>query len=104
MDFFLVSPIFLHRKWPKSSEQYVADSGQRFEADVIQAIYNNTQGQPGLVCALRHHLVTVTASVPSQPVSMAAFYKTLRHFLTERLDKNILNVVQKAKEKQSFML
>lgn len=97
-------PYFSQNEVEHLIQQYVADSGQRFEADVIQAIYHNTQGQPGLVCALCHHLVNVTAPLPSQPVSIDAFYKTLRHFLTERLDKNILNVVQKAKQKQSFML
>lgn len=35
---------------------------------------------------------------------MAAFYTTLKHFLTERFDKNIINIVQKAKEKREFML
>jgi len=35
---------------------------------------------------------------------MTAFYPTLRHFLTARHDKNIFNIVQKAKEKPAFML
>ena len=35
---------------------------------------------------------------------MAAFYPTLKYFLTERRDKNILNIVSKAREKHSFML
>ena len=38
-------------------QQHVSESGQLFEAEVIQAIYDNTQGQPGLVCALCQHLV-----------------------------------------------
>lgn len=84
--------------------EYVSDSGQNFRPEVVRAIYDNTQGQPGLVCALCHHLITVAVPDPAQPVTQEAFYATLRHFLTERLDKNILNVVQKAREKQSFML
>lgn len=39
-----------------------------------------------------------------QPVTMAAFYPTLKLFLTERKDKNIFNIVQKAKEKPAFMM
>jgi hypothetical protein len=39
-----------------------------------------------------------------QPVTMDAFYPTLKYFLTERRDKNILNIVGKAREKQAFML
>lgn len=84
--------------------QYVAESGQPFEPAVINAIYENTQGQPGLTCALCHHLVHEMVPDPTQPVTMDAFYPTLKHFLTERRDKNILNIVSKAREKQAFML
>lgn len=84
--------------------QYVAESGQPFDEAVILAIYENTAGQPGLVCALCHYLVTEMVPDRSQPVTMTAFYPTLRHFLTERFDKNIVNIVQKAREKRDFML
>lgn len=84
--------------------QYVAESGQIFDPAVINAIYENTQGQPGLTCALCHYLVNEMAPDRTQPVTMAAVYPTLKHFLTERRDKNILNIVSKAREKQAFML
>ena len=84
-------------------QQYIHESGQIFEADVIQSIYDNTQGQPGLTCALCAHLIQEKPD-RAQPIVMANFYKTLQHFLIERSDKNILNVVQKAREKQDFML
>jgi hypothetical protein len=84
--------------------QYVAETGQSFDEEVIRAIYENTAGQPGLVCALCHYLVNEMVADHSQPVTMAAFYPTLRHFLTERFDKNIVNIVQKAREKRDFML
>lgn len=97
-------PYFTQSEVEHLIEEYVADSGQRFEPEVIQAIYDNTQGQPGLVCALCHYLVNTAVLDRSQSVSIQAFYTTLRHFLTERMDKNILNIVQKAREKQDFML
>lgn len=84
--------------------QYVTESGQPFDAAVVQAIYENTQGQPGLTCALCHYLVNEMVPDHTQPVTMDAFYPTLKHFLTERRDKNILNIVSKAREKQAFML
>ena len=84
--------------------QHVSETGQPFAAAVIQAIYENTQGQPGLVCAFCQYLVEKVVPDPSQAVTMDHFYPTLKHFLTERFDKNILNVVQKAREKQDFML
>ncbi len=82
-------------------KQYVAESGQTFEEDVIQAIYENTKGQPGLVCALAAHLVENVAF--DQTVTRADFFKTLNYFLKSKYDKNILNIVQKAKEKKAFM-
>jgi len=84
--------------------QYTGESGQRFDEDVIQAIYQNTNGQPGLVCGLCAHLVEEIATDRSRAVTMDDFYKTLQHFLTERFDKNIINIVQKARQKKSFML
>jgi type II secretory pathway predicted ATPase ExeA len=85
-------------------EQHHTETGQRFDQPVIEAIYANTTGQPGLVCALCQYLVTVLVPDRSQSVTMDAFYSTLKHFLTERFDKNIVNIVQKAREKQDFML
>lgn len=84
--------------------QYVAESAQTFDTKVIKAIYENTQGQPGLTCALCHYLVTEIVTDRSHPVTMAAFYPTLQYFLIERRDKNILNIVSKAREKYAFML
>lgn len=83
--------------------QYIHESGQVFAANVIQAIFDNTQGQPGLTCALCEHLIKGKPD-RAQPIVLADFYKTLKHFLTERSDKNMLNIVQKAREKQDFML
>ena len=84
--------------------QYVAETGQAFEQRVIKAIYENTKGQPGLVCALAVHLVKQVANDRSRTVTMADFLLTLNEFLKSKYDKNILNIVQKAKEKKAFML
>ncbi len=85
-------------------QQYVSESGQPFEAAVIETIYENTQGQPGLVCALCEHLVTRVVTDRTQPVTMADFYPTLTYFLRQKWDKNIVNIVQKAQERRAFML
>jgi len=84
--------------------QYVTESEQVFEDNVIKAIYENTQGQPGLVCALCSYLVEKLVTNRRQPVMMEHYYQAQQHFLTERFDKNIINIVQKAREKQPFML
>jgi type II secretory pathway predicted ATPase ExeA len=82
-------------------EQYVAESGHLFEERVIKAIYDNTKGQPGLVCALAAHLVKKVAI--NRTVTMDDFLLTLNYFLKSKYDKNVLNIVQKAKEKKAFM-
>lgn len=97
-------PYFTHEEVAELIKQYVAESGQTFENTVIEAIYANTRGQPGLVCALCSYLVEKLAVERQQPVTMAHFYRTQQHFLTERFDKNILNIVRKAREKRRFML
>lgn len=81
-------------------EQYVNESGQKFEPQVIKAIYENTKGQPGLVCALAAHLVQ---KVTNRTVTPDDFLVTLDYFLKSKYDKNILNIVQKAKEKKVLM-
>ncbi len=84
--------------------QYVTETGQTFEPAAVKAIYENTHGQPGLVCALCQHLVTKVVPDRSQAITMEAIYPTLQFFLTQRLTKNIINIVQKAREKKDFML
>lgn len=97
-------PYFTREEVDALIDQYVTESGQVFEPDVIKAIYDNTRGQPGLVCAVCEYLVKEQVPDRRQPVTMAHWYRTQQHFLTERFDKNIVNIVQKAREKKDFML
>lgn len=85
-------------------QQYTAETGQPFMSGVIKAIAENTAGQPGLVNGLCQHLVEQVATDRSRPVNMTDFYQTLKYFLTQRFDKNIINVVRKARERYEFML
>ncbi len=85
-------------------QQYITESGQTFEEQVVKAIYRNTAGQPGLVCGLAGYLVDKVATDRSKSVTMLDFRRALQHFLTERFDKNIQNIVQKAREKKGFMM
>jgi hypothetical protein len=81
-------------------DQYVHESGQKFDHQVINAIYDNTKGQPGIVCALAAHLLK---KVTNRTVIMADFFVTLDYFLKAKYHKNILNIIQKAEEKKDFM-
>jgi len=97
-------PYFTFAEVSQLISQYVAEFGQIFEESVITAIYENTQGQPGLVCALCSYLVEKLVTDQCQPVTMEHYYRAQQHFLTERFDKNIINIVQKARGKKNFML
>ena len=85
-------------------QQYTTESGQIFEESVINEIYENTKGQPGLVCGLCAHLVEHVATDKTKPITTDDFYTTLKYFLTRKFDKNIINIVQKAREKKDLML
>lgn len=97
-------PYFTFAEVQDLIQQYVTETGQAFDEQVIRSIDENTAGQPGLVCALCHYLVTEMVPDRTQPITMTVFYPTLKHFLTERFDKNIINIVQKAREKRELML
>jgi len=99
----LTLPYFTFEEIEDLIGQYEAESGQPFAADVIEAIHENTKGQPGLVCGICEHLTDAVATDRSKPVQMDDFYKTLKHYLTRKFDKNIINIVQKARTKKPFM-
>jgi hypothetical protein len=48
--------------------------------------------------------VTEVVPDPRQPIAMSHFYPTLHYFLTRKQDKNLVNIVQKARQKPTFML
>ncbi len=100
----LLVPYFTRAEVEELIGQYVSETGQRFEEEAIRALAHDTNGQPGLVCALCEYLVETVVPDKSESVTMPAYYRALRHFLTERYDKNIINIVQKAREKKAFML
>jgi hypothetical protein len=84
--------------------QYEQESGQIFQKKVVAKIYENTLGQPGLVNALCRELVEKYCLDRSKPVDMASFLSLLDYFLRKRIDKNISNIVAKAKQHKDFML
>jgi len=84
--------------------QYEQESGQLFQKKVVAKIYENTLGQPGLVNALCRELVEKYCTDRSKPVDMVGFRALLDYFLRKRIDKNISNIVAKAKQHKEFML
>jgi len=100
-DEFII-PYFTSDEVESLIHQYIEETGHLFEKNVIDTIYKNTLGQPGLVCALCQYLVKTNDK--TKPITNDDFYPTLKYFLTQRYDKNIINIIQKSYLKQDFML
>jgi len=82
--------------------QYERETGQLFEHPVKEGIYEQTLGQPGLVNALARDLVEKKCP-NGEVVGMDAFYLTVDHFTRVYIDKNISNIVSKAKQHTEIM-
>ncbi len=96
-------PYFTHDEVNTLIQQYISESGQAFEESVIEAIYDNTHGQPGLVNALCAYLTEKAVPSSDTTITMEEFYRTLNYFLTRKFDKNLENVIQKARQKTSIL-
>ena len=97
-------PYFTQEELTDLIQQHHTETGQEFDASVVAAIYENTKGQPGLVNGLCAYLTEQIAHDRDTTVTLKDFYPTLHYFIKERRDKNMLNIVQKAREKREFML
>ena len=97
-------PYFTAKEVRGLINQYAGETGQSFQSEVVRQVHSNTAGQPGLVCALCRDLVERFAADRSEPVNMDAFWPLLEYYLIERLDKNISNIVSKARQEQAMML
>ena len=82
--------------------QHERETGQLFENPVKEGIYEQTLGQPGLVNALARDLVEKKCP-NGEVVGMDAFYLTIDHFTRIYIDKNISNIVSKAKQHTEIM-
>lgn len=77
---------------------YIRERGQAIEAPVMKAVFDETQGQPGLVGWLGELLTEVYNETPDQPLTMTHFARVYL-WATRGLPNNtILNIVSKAKQ------
>jgi hypothetical protein len=97
-------PYFSEEETRALVAQYVADTGQVFEEEVLRRLHQNTAGQPGLVCALSRDLITRFAPEPPDPVTLDSFWPLLDYYLREKIDKNISNIVNKAEQQPDLMM
>jgi AAA-like domain len=95
IDFFTKEEVF------ELFEQYEAESGQVIETVVKQRIYEITAGQPGLVNGFGHQIMELFGDKPV--VDYVDYLQIEEWYLYKAIDKNISNVINKAKTHQKFL-
>jgi len=86
--------------------QYQQESGQSIEPAVVERIWIEFQGQPGLTCWFGEVLTETYHLATEQPITMAHFEGVYADALDLLPNNNILNLISKAKQEpyKSFIL
>jgi hypothetical protein len=77
---------------------YSTESGQTIEPAVVEQIFAETQGQPGLTCWLGSLLTETYNQTPSQPITSQNFAEVYATAVKVLPNNNILNIVSKASQ------
>ncbi len=94
-------PYFTNEETAELLNQHERETGQLFDPSVKKKISYITANQPGLVNAFANQLVT---DFPTKPlIDYADYLKIEDWFLTEAIDKNINNIINKAEEHREFV-
>jgi hypothetical protein len=94
-------PYFTNEETLELLNQHEIETGQLFEPSVKKKISFITANQPGLVNAFANQLVT---NFPKKElIDYPDYLKVEDWFLTEAIDKNINNILNKAEEHRAFV-
>ncbi len=77
---------------------YERESGQKIEQEVIDRLFYETQGQPGLTCWLGELLTETYNQEKNRPIAMANFEEVYANAVNVLPNNNILNIISKAKQ------
>ena len=77
---------------------YEQETNQTIDAQVIEQIYYEMQGQPGLTCWLGELLTETYNKTPDQPITMKEFNHAYLWASKGLGNNNILNIVSKARQ------
>lgn len=77
---------------------YERESGQKVEQAVIDRVFYETQGQPGLVSWLGELLTETYNHDPTQPLTLDDFEEVYSAAINVLPNNNILNIISKAKQ------
>ena len=95
VDYFTKQEVF------ELLEQHEAETGQKFATEVKEKIYAITVGQPGLVNGFAARLVELYGQKPV--INYMDYLAVEDWYLYKALDKNVANVINKAKKHQKFL-
>jgi hypothetical protein len=95
VDYFTKQEVF------ELLEQHEMETGQKFAPEVKEKIYAITVGQPGLVNGFAARLLELN---PTKPLLDYMDYLVVENWYSYKaLDKNVANVINKAKKHQKFL-
>ncbi|MEN8219884.1 MAG: AAA-like domain-containing protein [Pseudomonadota bacterium] len=77
---------------------YQQESGQSIEPEVVERLWYEFQGQPGLTCWFGELLTETYNQATHQPITMAQFEDVYAAALDLLPNNNILNIISKAKQ------
>jgi len=77
--------------------QYMEESGQRVEDEVIEAVYNVTRGQPGLVCWFGELLTEKYNPGMDKVIDMDVWEDVYLNAVHVEWNNTVLNLIKKAK-------
>jgi hypothetical protein len=79
---------------------YEKDSGQKVEKQVIDRLFDETRGQPGLTCWLAELLTESYNEAKDKPIRMDNFEEVYAAAVKILPNNNILNIISKANKKE----
>ena len=77
--------------------QYIEESGQRIEDEVIEAVYSVTRGQPGLVCWFGELLTEKYNPGKDKIIDMEVWEDVYLNAIYVEWNNTVLNLIKKAK-------
>jgi len=94
-------PYFTEEEVFELLEQHENETNQKFSAEVKAKIYEITAGQPGLVNGFAGKLVTNYPEILE--LDLAKYYEIEDWYLRLAIDKNVENIVNKARQYRNFV-
>ena len=95
VDYFTKAEVF------ELLEQHETETGQKFDPSVKSKIYDITVGQPGLVNGFAARLIEQYGE--KSPLDYMDYLVVEDWYLYKALDKNVANVINKAKKYQQYL-